>query len=87
MPYGWNTGPIFGRCEGSFGRCCMMGYLYELKWNAVDGHAKGTAQFMTAASAAKGLSDYSFERLECDPDVMLEICAAGFDGEFEEIRE
>lgn len=44
-----------------------MGYLYELKWNEVDGHAHGTARFMTAASVAKNLLDYSFEGLECDP--------------------
>jgi len=61
-----------------------MGYLYELKWNAVDGHAHGTAQFMTAASVAKDLLNYSFERLECDPDVMLEVIAAGYDGEITE---
>ena len=41
-----------------------MGYLYELKWNEVDGHAHGMARFMTAASVAKDFLDYLFERLE-----------------------
>lgn len=61
-----------------------MGYLYELKRKAVDGRAHGTTRFMTAASVAKDLLNYSFERLERDPAVVLEVIAAGYDGEITE---
>lgn len=80
-------GPIFTHCIGSLSEESRAGYRYALKWRASDSHAHGRSDYTDFAALAEGLREYSFDRLECDPELVVALAAAGFQWEFSRIDE